>query len=65
MPEEIGNLLEGHALGQVSDYISPVDEPAVLAIDHTDFGLDGDNTLKTGTEVRHAEDSLTGSSDLP
>src|SRR5260370_36811380 len=53
-PEQEGDLLEGHLLREVGDDVALVYEPAVLAVDHGDRGLRGDDAVEA-QDARHAQ----------
>jgi hypothetical protein len=54
VPQEVGDLLEGHDRREVFDEVStPVDEAAVGAINLADRGFGGDDPFQPRAEVRH------------
>src|ERR1700730_18385272 len=46
VPQEIGNLFEGHLLREVGDDVALIDKPAVGAVHHRDLRLRRDDALE-------------------
>ena len=54
MPEQVGDLFEGHGGREIFDEVSAtVDETAVGAVNLADLGFGCNDPFQPGTEVRH------------